>query len=240
MVQLSETWFVEGNIDFESKKYTILAYLQRVNACFKENKLYPQLSDIIFHYNNIIAFKNNKKFLQQQFPKRLTGLQIQKLEVLYEELISDSELMAELEDITYYAMKNMKKTIDMGANIYEEVEKNIHIEPIGILPLQSKEGYFFLSQPNYNYTRVYYYYVSIFEKSNDKYRALKSQFVDEWERNIVNTYESIKLTLMKERKNIPAPAVYAIESKARFPLEETILPVAKRSFVRYLSHNTVL
>ena len=67
MVQLSETWFVEGNIDFESKKYTILAYLQRVNSYFKENKLYPQLADIIFHYNNIIAFKSNKKFLQQQF-----------------------------------------------------------------------------------------------------------------------------------------------------------------------------
>ena len=145
MVQLSETWFVEGNIDFESKKYTILAYLQRVNSHFKENKLYPELSDIIFHYNNIISFKNNKKYLQQQFPKRLTGVQIQKLEMLYEELISDNELMAELEDITYYAMKNMKKTIDIGANIYEEVEKKMYIEPIGLLPLDNREGYFFLA-----------------------------------------------------------------------------------------------
>jgi hypothetical protein len=237
MMQLSETWFVEGNIDFESKKYTILAYLQRVNSCFKENKLYPQLSDIIFHYNNIISFKNNKKYLQQQFPKRLTGIQIQKLEMLYEELISDNELMAELEDITYYAMKNMKKTIDIGANIYEEVEQKIRIEPIGLLPLDNREGYFFLAQPDYKFTRVYYYYMSIFEKHNDKYRAIKSQYVAEWERNIVNTYESIKLTLIKERKNVPTPAVYAIESKAHFPLEETILPVAKRSLARYLSYN---
>ena len=235
MVQLSETWFVEGNIDFESKKYTILAYLQRVNSHFKENKLYPELADIIFHYNNIISFKNNKKYLQQQFPKRLTGIQIQKLEMLYEELIADNELMAELEDITYYAMSNMKKTIDVGANIYEEVESKMHIEPIGLLPLQPQEGYFFLAQPGYNFTRVYYYYMSIFEKQNDKYRAIKSQFISEWERNIVNTYESIKLTLIKERKNVPTPAVYAIESKAYFPLEETILPVAKRCLVRYLS-----
>jgi hypothetical protein len=34
MNDLSETWFIEGNIDFESKKYTLLAYLQKVNACF--------------------------------------------------------------------------------------------------------------------------------------------------------------------------------------------------------------
>ena len=116
----------------------------------------------------------------------------------------------------------------------------MYIEPIGLLPLDNREGYFFLAQPGYNFTRVYYYYISIFEKHNDKYRAIKSQYIDEWERNIVNTYESIKLTLIKERKNVPTPAVYAIESKAVFPLEETILPVAKRSLARYLSHNTVL
>lgn len=240
MMQLSETWFVEGNIDFESKKYTILAYLQRVNSYFKENKLYPQLADIIFHYNNIISFKNNKKYLQQQFPKRLTGVQIQKLEMLYEELIADNELMSELEDITYYAMKNMKKTIDIGANIYEEVEQKMRIEPIGLLPLDNREGYFFLAHPGYQFTRVYYYYISIFEKHNDKYRAIKSQYIDEWERNFINTYENIKLSLIKERKNVPTPAVFAIESKAIFPLEETILPIAKRSLARYLSQNTVL
>lgn len=46
---LSETWFVEGNIDFESKKYTLLAYLQRINAYFDEKKLYPHLSADISH-----------------------------------------------------------------------------------------------------------------------------------------------------------------------------------------------
>lgn len=50
MKQLSETWFAEGRIDFELKKYTLLAYLQEVNSHFNENKLYPQLADIIFHY----------------------------------------------------------------------------------------------------------------------------------------------------------------------------------------------
>jgi hypothetical protein len=34
MKQLSETWFVEGYIDFELKKYTLLAYLQQINKYF--------------------------------------------------------------------------------------------------------------------------------------------------------------------------------------------------------------
>ncbi len=233
---LSETWFMEGNIDFESKKYTLLAYLQRINAYFNESKLYPHLSDIIFHYNNIIAFKDNKRFLQQQFPKRLTGIQIQKLELLYEELIADNELMQELEAITRYAVPKIKNAIDIGTEIYGSVEDKLSIYPIGIQPLENTEGYFFLCQEGYRFTRVYYYYLSFFEKHNDKYRALKAQYVDEWERNFVNTFENIKLSLLKNRTNIPAPAVYAIEVKSEFPLEETTLPIAKRSFVRYISH----
>ena len=47
MKRLSETWFAEGYIDFELKKYTLLAYLQEVNKYFNENKLYPQLADAV-------------------------------------------------------------------------------------------------------------------------------------------------------------------------------------------------
>jgi hypothetical protein len=61
MKQLSQTWFAEGYIDFELKKYTLLAYLQQINKYFNENKLYPQLADLIFHYNNIVAGTLSKK-----------------------------------------------------------------------------------------------------------------------------------------------------------------------------------
>src|SRR5437660_9568521 len=118
MKKLSETWFAEGYIDFELKKYTLLAYLQQINNCFQQNKLYPQLADVIFHYHNIIAFRENKKFLQDHFPKRLNGVQMEKLEVLYEQLIEDDELMKELEDIIQYAASQMRLAITEGSEIY--------------------------------------------------------------------------------------------------------------------------
>ena len=108
MKTLSETWFADGYIDFELKKYTLLAYLQEVNKYFTQNMLYPQLADVIFHYNNLMAFKENKKFLQEQFPKKLTGIQIEKLQVLYEQMIDDDELIQELEDIINFSATKMK------------------------------------------------------------------------------------------------------------------------------------
>ncbi|OQP63222.1 hypothetical protein A3860_25365 [Niastella vici] len=235
MKTLSETWFAEGYIDFELKKYTLLAYLQQVNMYFNESKLYPQLSDVIFHYNNLQALKKNKKFLQEQFPKKLTGVQIEKLELLYEQIIGDDELMQELEDIISFSADKLKTTISSGTELYEFVEDKLNIFPVGLVPLDTHEGYFFLSEGSFRHTLVYQYRLSIFEKHDEKYRAIRTEYVNEWERNMVNTYENIKAELLRNKKDLPNPAVYSIETELTFPISETLLPVAKRSLVRYIS-----
>ena len=236
MKTLSQTWFADGYIDFELKKYTLLAYLQEVNKYFTENKLYPQLADVIFHYNNIIAFKENKKYLQEHFPKKLTGIQLQQLQILYESMIEDDDLMCELEDIINYSATTMKETISSGSEIYEFVENKINIEPVGIIPLENKEGYFFLCEGKAKNTWVYQYRLSMFEKHDAKYRSIKTEFIDVWQHNYVNSYQNIKSELLKNRSEMPNPAVYAVETNMSFPIEETLLPVAKRSLVRYITN----
>ncbi|HWC54014.1 MAG TPA: hypothetical protein VG676_10555 [Chitinophagaceae bacterium] len=235
MKSLSETWFAEGYIDFELKKYTLLAYLQEVNGYFNENKLYPQLADVIFHYNNIVAFRENKKFLQEHFPKKLSGVQLQKLQLLYEQMIGDDELMQELEDIINYSAGKIKNTINNGTEIYEFVEEKINIAPVGIIPLDVQEGYFFLSEGKDRNTRVYHYRLSIFERHDEKFRSIKTFFIDKWQRNISTTYEHIKSELIRKRSELPNPAVYSIETGLNFPVDETLLPIAKRSLVKYIS-----
>ncbi len=235
MKSLSETWFAEGRIDFELKKYTLLAYLQEVNRYFTESKLYPQLADIIFHYNNIVAFRENKKYLQEHFPKKLNGFQMERLQLLYEQMINDDELMQELEDIIHYSAGKIKNTISNGTEIYEFVEEKINITPVGIIPLDIQEGYFFLSSGKIRQTGVYYYRLSIFEKHDEKYRSIKTVFIDNWYRSISSTYEHIKSELIRHRKELPNPAVYSIETQLSFPVDETLLPVAKRSLVKFLS-----
>ena len=234
MKSLSETWFMDGNIDFESKKYTLLAYLQRINRAFDQHQLYPQLSDLVFHYRNLQQFKESKELLRSQFPKQLKGIQMEKLEMIYEEMIADSDLLAEIEDIIYYAMQQMQPTVKTGTEFYDFVEQRLSIAPIGILPTQTIEGYFFLST-GVNSIKVYHYNISIFERMNDHFRSLRSQFVAEWTRNFVNTYESIKAELLRVRKSFILPAFYAIETDLNYPVDSTLLPVAKRCLVRHLS-----
>ena len=235
MKSLSETWFTEGYIDFELKKYTLLAYLQHVNSYFNQNKLYPQLAEIIFHYNNIVAFRENRKYLQEHFPKQLTDVNIKKLQVEYERIIEDDELMKELEDIVYYSAQQIKTAIQSGTEIYEFVEAKLNIEPVGLIPLDTKEGYLLISDGYYNSTVAYQYQLSIYEKHDEKYRGLRTAFINKWIRSVSNSAENIKAELIRNRKDLPNPAVYNIETSLAYPMEETLLPIAKRSFVKYLS-----
>lgn len=235
MKTLSETWFAEGYIDFELKKYTLLAYLQNIQQQFEQNKLYPHLADIVFHYNNIVSLRENKRLMQHHFPKRLTGIQLEKLSLLYKQMNEDDELMQELEDIIQYAARQMKKAIDAGAEIYDFVSSHIHIEPIGLVPLDKKEGYFCLHSSKNSTALVYHYRISLFEKHDEQFRSIQTKFIDQWQLGLCENFESIKLALIRYNKDLPNPAVFAAETDYQFPIQETLLPIARRSLVKYIS-----
>ena len=233
-MNLSETWFMEGYIDFELQKYRLLAYLKEVKQLFNETKLYPHLSDIVFHYNNLISFRNNKQFLQEQFPKTITKIDTDRLELVYEQMLKDSELMQELEHITTYALAEMKGTIDEGAEIYEFIEKQLTIEPVGIMPLYKNEGYVFLRYMQYSEVRIYSYTVTLFEHKNARFKGIKMEYLDSRTKNLANTYEQIKLDVIRSIRTLPNPAVYKVEFPEAVPFNETLLPVAKRVLVRHI------
>jgi len=228
---------MDGYIDFELQKYRLLSYLQEINKQFTETKLYPQLSDIIFHYNNLLAFRENKKLLQDQFPKKLEQVNLTKLELVYEKMLADEELMEELERITLYAMDQMKGTINNGAEIYEFVEKQLRIEPVGIMPLYNKEGYMLLRYGQYAEIRAYAYTISLFEHQTERYKGIRVQYIDSWNKSVANTFEHVKLDIIRSIRTLPNPAVYSVESSLKIPLDETLLPIAKRMLVRMIEVN---
>lgn len=235
MKVLSETWFADGYIDFELKKYTLLAYLQEINHCFRQNKLYPQLGDLIYHYNNLVSFRDTKKFLQQQFPKRIAAVDLQRLQILYEQIAADDELMEELETIIQFSLPEMNGAIQGGTEIYEFVEDQLNIAPVGIVSLDSQEGYMLLCDGHAADTRVYQYRLTIFERHDEKFRGIHTHFIDSYTRSLANTQQSIKSDLIRNFRELPNPAVYTVETDLVFPVEETLLPVAKRLLVKYIT-----
>lgn len=64
---------------------------------------------------------------------------------------------------------------------------------------------------------------------------MKTFYIEMMRRSFINTYENIKAELVKNRNHLPNPAVYSIETGLNLPVEETLLPIAKRSLVKFIS-----
>lgn len=235
MKQLNVNWLTEGLIDFEYKKYLVLAYLQAAKGEFEEYKLYPFFADLIFHYQNLMQVKESKKLIYEQFPQRISKADFEKLEIYYQKIVEDDEAMREIEDIVAFALPRFKKTMDNGKQIYEWIESKIEIQPVGLLPMYSNEGYLFLNEYKVNDTKVYQYQITIFENLYEKFKGINIQYIETIRKGIGQTYESIKISLIKRYTHLPNPATFMVISHVACPLQESLLPIAKRRLVRYVS-----
>lgn len=235
MKSLSINWFIEGSIDFEYKEYILLSYLQKINKHFHANKLYPDLNDLVFHYNNLKQFKESKSTLQQAFPQKLTQADIDAVKLTYEKMVMDDSLMLEIEQIISYALSKMDPALQEGREIYEFVESHLNIEPIGLLPLYPYQGYMLLHNGDEKGVRAYEYQITIFESKDEKYRGIHTSFLKSYTKQFIHTPESIRADLISTRKALPNPAVYHVESAIHFPLEQTLLPLAKQCLVKSIS-----
>ena len=117
MDNLNHNWLTDNLIDFEYKKYILLSYLKTVKEKFRDNELYPQLADLILHYQNLNNIKNNKEVLYNQFPKQLKGVDLENFKLNYKTMIQDDDLMKEINDIINYSMPQFHKAINEGKNI---------------------------------------------------------------------------------------------------------------------------
>src|SRR5688500_3565641 len=236
MEKLSKDWLTQGLIDFEYKKYLLLAYLQSARKSFSKVELYPFLADLIFHYRNLMSVKENKTLIRESFPKEISAEEIKNLELRYRELVEDDAIMSELDAIIEFALPKIQESLKEGTVIYEYVESQCEISPVGVTPLYANEGYLFVTQPPARETNVYRYQVSIYEDSQEQLRSLNTQFVESLQKHRFYTYENIKLDLIKKYRDLPNPAAFLVTSKMKFPFIETFMPVAKRLFVKHLSH----
>lgn len=235
MSTLPINWLTEGLIDFEYKKYLLLAYLQTAKSEFAQQRLYPVFSDLIMHYRNLLQVKEHKKLVYEQFPQRISRADFEKLELVYEKIVEDDETMQQIEDIIQYASPLFSETLEEGKELYDFVERHLEISPVGITPMYHNEGYLFLDAFPGKETQVYMYRITVFENTYEKYRGINTEHLQTVRRGLSQTHENLKVQLVRERQELPNPATFVIVAKVPLPLESSLLPIAKRSLVKYVA-----
>jgi hypothetical protein len=235
MKNLSNNWLTEGLIDFEYKKYVLLAYFQAVNEHFNQNRLYPILSDLVFHYQNLQVLKSNKQLMKEAFPERLTSTDFDNLKLVYEKIVDDDDMMNEIEAIINFSLPEFNKYLAEGKEIYEFFESKMNISPIGLASLYADEGYLFIAEAEKKDIKIYEYQMTIFHSANEKYRGVHTHYLESQKKGLANSYENMKVDIIKKYHKNPNPATYLVYSKVDCPLNESFLPIAKRLLVKHIS-----
>ena len=143
---LSPVWFVEKQIDFEYQKYILLDYVQHIKKSFDDLKLYPWLLDLKFHIQNLESYRTTKKLIEDRI-KDLRGFDFEKMTLLYD--IPDQSVDFDtVNKIVEYAEKKLNNVHKIGREIWQEVNGNIYLNYVGIIPEYKKEGFVIINKLN--------------------------------------------------------------------------------------------
>lgn len=82
---------------------------------------------------------------------------------------------------------------------------------------------------------VYQYRISGIEQANEQLKQLITRYVSTYTHSLSGTLEKIKTDLISTHKELPNPAVYAVNSPISVPFTPTLLPIVKRFFVSKLA-----
>lgn len=227
METLHKNWLTEGLIDFEYKKYVLLAYLKSVHQHFTDKKLYPDFTELISHFRYLKELKQTEESLQSAFKKPIDSIDLKKLEINYKPE-EEEEWLKEIKQIIEFSLPLMAKEVLEGKSIFDHVEKNILFEHLGILPINKNEGYFMLQPAQSKKVDVYSFSLSPITYLNEKAFGFKTEYFSTYTTSLSKPIDHIKQEIIYQNPYLPNPAVYIFKAKIALPDEETFLPVAKR------------
>ncbi|GGN01043.1 hypothetical protein GCM10010967_39240 [Dyadobacter beijingensis] len=233
MSELDKNWLTEGIFDFEYKKYVLMAYFQHVRDQFTRNRLHPCLPELKSHLDACVSIQTNKSRIRTSLPKNLTGIDVKNWQLQYEEMHQEDAYMSDLNYLLDFAIPRFSRSIEEGTDRFSEVEENVKVSPVGIVPLHLQEGYLLFLHTFQPMVSIFYYQLALYNALKERY--LKTHFIETVRIGLGNTVSQIKVDLTKRNREIPNPATYVVESKYEYPLHETLLPVAERLMLREIN-----
>ncbi|MCS7189537.1 MAG: hypothetical protein RMJ66_06860 [Bacteroidia bacterium] len=211
MERLRPDWFLEGLWDAEYQQYRLLAYLKKVHTDFLAQRLYPPLSDLIVSYNEMARLANE-------------------LLVKTESHLPDETL----EEIISFSLPRLQSAIEEGKQLYEIIAQNLNVHVVGVVPLYRDEGYILLRRGDEGLVRVYSYELRHLYDDQGQQVAIHMARVGEYSFNALGMgFKTVREKILQEKRELPIPYMLAVESPWEVPLDETLLPIIRRSLPKW-------
>lgn len=140
---LDSTWFANSPLDFEHKKWLLLAYTQNIHKNFVDKIIFPYLNDIKYHLSNLDKWQTTREVI---IKKELRGIDWENLTLLYD-IPECSPEMEELQKIIDWSYPRLQKMERIGRILWTEIENKIDVKYYGIWINQNIEGNLLIETP---------------------------------------------------------------------------------------------
>lgn len=232
MKRLESDWLTQGWLDAEYKKYVVMAYLHAVQQNFSDKKLYPDLPELRQHYEKGLQFRQGKGTLKAAFPKSPIRFDIKTQSVWYKTEEADNDFLADLDEVVDFAIPRFQKLFQEGQQLWNEILSGLSLIPIGLMPLRPEEGYLLIHRTRQAETQIYTYNLTLYSDGEPGGRYVHIRYVESMPKSINLTFENMKLDLVRRYRHLPNPATYMLESSWNYPVQETLLPIARQLIAR--------
>lgn len=228
--------FMQAPQDVEGAQYRILNSLQEVRRAFARNIIYPHLGDLVRLHSGLKDLLRQIEDLREALPGTLTGIDLEAGQARFDKPDLGHDAINTVEELIRWALPPIQEAIYEGRMVFEFVEENIYMEEVGVMPSYHDEGYLIVPDPRREQMHVLQYILSVFTRSDERFRKLKTAVVESFpRRGVYPSPQSIKIRLLAENRQLPNPATYFFATELDFPFEATMLPVVKRKVMRYLA-----
>lgn len=215
-------WLSSKWVDFEYKKFTLLAYLQHVNKKYSESKVYPYLHLLKRQLDDLLLMRRSFESLDPGLIQQLLYGDDFRPHVHSEEI----EIIRSVVD---FAMPRLRGAIGEGLEIEDLVLNSVVFEPVGVIPVEKREGYLIFNTVKRN--RIYRYELRRIEPGCDDEihsARLKTWFIESQACSPFSAYTDIKYNMIKRDPSLPNPATYAVSSSLTLPYTETLVPIGRK------------
>lgn len=238
--------------DYELAEYRILSLIKNIEKKLHNNFVMPYYAELDELYGVLKRVIENQNKINKNLKNetsnsgRLDNDQEDEEENDYlKKIIRDSENKAINErakslhpeekvfDIIQKYLPKIEELLAEAKAVFDFVFDNLEFEEIGLTPLYKNEGYLLLQTDKLNEVIAYKFSNFLTYTGNVPIQYFNAKLVRRFP--IPSSWTEIKLKLLKEFSELPNPATFKCYFDYSFPVEETVLPAAKKKLLNYLA-----
>lgn len=232
---LDTDWVIKDPIDYEHKKYVLLAYFKKVDEILRQDKIYPTFIELSLHLANIQTIIKERSILYtdkiiEHFDEEilLKDLKVKKIENLSKENDEELDKILKLSSSKFFEYFNLVKSY--WSVIYETISISLKKNKKNMI-----DGFGYLTYNEKKTNSIYVWEYSISEMAPK---------LKEFQTNLKLIYQGNKKSLtfnqiienfssfeVGKRKNFP---IFEAKTSEEYPLNETLIPLFKRKLLSYV------